>query len=1224
MRSLYRIVLCLVLVFLFVGVVNAYTNNFQNGLDDEEWVYWNQIGGASGTIGVSSNVNGEGTDVYCGWMSDVSGQATSAIMSGPSAPVNYVAFTAVYRVDGGNGFNFCLFDSGRNIINQYRYTNAQIEAFGIPNGVRTRVVISRINQNVYISVNGGANQLLGATTSTQPYFMGPGVQGGWPGYAYWYIDDFVSGESITDVVGLPPHTWFVGKDMLDPSLKGLFDSSFNNVYTSYFHYTISNTTGTGLYHYDIPDPPTSGKITVTSGDASDYIDCKSVLLTGTDISFDNTSYILGASTKLCWTIAAPYWLPTYYTYQIKVYKYDPDTAASTLDTNIPISSSSGSGQTYTPAAVGYYYAALIANPIAAPTTDYTLDFSDLISVVSGIHVGGYTYDGLAAIPLGGVSVGIKQNGVWHNTTSDSGGLWESDYTFTTGTTIYFYGDKTNYQTAQFNYTWTSPITAQVDLTLIPSFVVNPNPDPVIGHNSTALGGFVQDSSGTKLSGATVTGGGKTWTTSGSGIWLLDDLTANTVYTVNASLAGYVPLSHSMSTGDNGTIMYYNFVFGPTNGTVSSTSVGGYTIDATTSFPLASVTMNLSNASVPTSIATSSAGGYYQYGALEAGSPGYTLSAFKTAYQNQSTGITTGGQNTITYYNFYMVPTSIAGNGGAALAGFVADASSFSAITDATLTLSNGTTTNSSSPYGAYLFDGVSDTTQYTITASKSGYTSQTKTVTSLISPGVVYTNFYLTSNTSSTVNGTTIYGLITSAPFNMPMDGATVTCTGQNSTTSNAVGFYKFENLNPTTAYTLSASKSGYTSGSDATATKTTGAANTAVQQDLILEQTFLVNVDVRDYTSNALLSVACEVTVNDADPTTTSGGKTSYNLEYGTYTFAATCEGYYAGSTSATIANAQTVTIYMYKIPDASNTTAGSGRQYPANEVQINFMDRYGRDISGVSVNATPINSTMPSNWLNDWLGISIATNPPNSTPIVGITDSHGQVSFIMIKEQLYKLTCVDQSQGINQTFYLYPSQSAYLFTLNTTATNLTAPISGVISYSLANTTINSTHSNLTLYYIDSASSTTNLSFWVKSHNSPLSYCCQTYVPCTSGCSAGASASYTCPYSGGTDYTYGFTAISSTYGTVSHSTTVTYEKLIDLGIPEAYYPWIAAIFLFILAGFFSIISVRFAAIIIPAIAYLFFMMKWISLGPSTAIILGVLFAIGILSYVRKQEDRVS
>jgi hypothetical protein len=312
----------------------------------------------------------------------------------------------------------------------------------------------------------------------------------------------------------------------------------------------------------------------------------------------------------------------------------------------------------------------------------------------------------------------------------------------------------------------------------------------------------------------------------------------------------------------------------------------------------------------------------------------------------------------------------------------------------------------------------------------------------------------------------------------------------------------------------------------------------------------------------------------------------------------------------------------YVAVTLSVASESGGSSTYYNPHQVKFVIQDNYGRGLADTTVTVTPTTSTLDTitNWLTTLLGLPSDTGI-DTTALSGTTDTNGAVTFVMVEDIRYQVDCVNVGQGVDETYYIYPKDDAYVIIVSTTDSfshNRTM-ISDGITWTFTNTTINETHELLMFNYYDPTGETTNVSFWVRTHASPLSTCHQEYCSNPNSC----SATYTCSAYNGQEYYCGATCQHGYYGEFEATQIYHYQKLVDLGIDSAYYPYIAVAFLIVIAAIFSVISVKFGAVLIPIFGFMFYYMKWLPFDYRGVALLTILLVIGIFAYIRKQEDKV-
>jgi galactose oxidase-like protein/carboxypeptidase family protein/glyoxal oxidase-like protein/Kelch motif protein len=248
--------------------------------------------------------------------------------------------------------------------------------------------------------------------------------------------------------------------------------------------------------------------------------------------------------------------------------------------------------------------------------------------------------------------------------------------------------------------------------------------------------------------------------------------------------------------------------GTSGGGTGNGAISGHVSDVTSGNALSGATVSYSGGST-----TTDASGNYTLNNVAAGS--YTVTASLTGYlsRSQSVTVTSGATTTA---NFQLTTAGI-------VAGTVKNTNGV-ALSGTTVTITGGniaTTLNLTTDANGNYNSGWIPIGNYTVTAAKSGYVSQTQSAT--VSAGVTSTvNFALAA---STTTAGAIAGKVTNASTGAGVSGATVSYSGS-STTTDTYGNYKLSNVAPGT-YAVTAAKSGL-GNSTQTVTVTSGTTTTA------------------------------------------------------------------------------------------------------------------------------------------------------------------------------------------------------------------------------------------------------------------------------------------------------------------------------------------------------------------------------------------------------------
>jgi len=213
--------------------------------------------------------------------------------------------------------------------------------------------------------------------------------------------------------------------------------------------------------------------------------------------------------------------------------------------------------------------------------------------------------------------------------------------------------------------------------------------------------------------------------------------------------------------------------------------------------------------------------------------------------------------------FYCTSASAPTTG--SIAGYVRDTNN-NPLAGATVTTNTGGYSTTTAADGSYRINGVTPGT-YNVTASKTGYTSQTQSNKTVTAGQTTTVDFALTL-VPGTIAGTV------KDNNNNAVSGATVrTTSGGYSTTSNSSGGYTLSNVVPG-SYTVEASKSGYLTESQSNVQVTSN-------------QTTTVNFTLRPNVGRiqGVVNDECGDPLGGATVSTTSGGYSTTTAGDGTYT---------------------------------------------------------------------------------------------------------------------------------------------------------------------------------------------------------------------------------------------------------------------------------------------------------------------------------------------------
>lgn len=412
------------------------------------------------------------------------------------------------------------------------------------------------------------------------------------------------------------------------------------------------------------------------------------------------------------------------------------------------------------------------------------------------------------------------------------------------------------------------------------------PGPGTG-TGTLSGTVVNIANNAPISGATVSFSGGSTTTNASGFYQFTGVPSGT-YNVTVVATGFFAVTESaaVSTGQTTTLNFRLSPGGKIAGTVTSSSGAA----------IAEATVRIFGGSIPQNFTvTTNASGAYATDFIPTGSYDVRASAAGFASQTLGTSVAAGQTSTV---NFSLVAAS---GGTGTLSGTVVNISNNAAISGATVSFSDGTTTTDAS--GFYQFTNVTAGT-YSVTASHSGFFSSTQSAT--VSSGATTTlNFKLAT-------GGKLAGTVTNSS-GAAVSGATVSISGGSVATSvtlttSSTGAYA-TNFIPVGTYTITVSATGFTTQSK-TATVNTGQTTTVNFTLSAGGGTGTLSGTVVNISNNAAISGAT-VSFSGGSTTTNSSGFYQFtNVAAGTYNVTASHTGFFSVTHSATVSSGATTTL--------------------------------------------------------------------------------------------------------------------------------------------------------------------------------------------------------------------------------------------------------------------------------------------------------------------------
>jgi len=251
--------------------------------------------------------------------------------------------------------------------------------------------------------------------------------------------------------------------------------------------------------------------------------------------------------------------------------------------------------------------------------------------------------------------------------------------------------------------------------------------------------------------------------------------------------------------------------------------------------------------------------------------------------------------------------------------------------------------------------------------------------------------------------------------------------------------------------------------------------------QDIWMEGQYLQTFRITDSSTGLPIPVVQLQDTAMQTYTTTNG--TGYLTEaFGASSVVFVSEGYNSKSISYVFDSDESHDVQM----TASTPGGSQSVWYTPWQVRFRIVDYYGKPLPGTNVNASYVATTLPStdqNWLVAAFGVNedVASDMLNSSvAMTGITDDNGGLSFTMFKSIQYSFLITNTTSGVASTKNIYPSDSEYVIYVRTTGQTAANNTLATRNATLPWYSVNSTHINLNMTYIDTSLCTSQLVFRV------------------------------------------------------------------------------------------------------------------------------------------------
>jgi hypothetical protein len=258
--------------------------------------------------------------------------------------------------------------------------------------------------------------------------------------------------------------------------------------------------------------------------------------------------------------------------------------------------------------------------------------------------------------------------------------------------------------------------------------------------------------------------------------------------------------------------------------------------------------------------------------------------------------------------------------------------------------------------------------------------------------------------------------------------------------------------------------------------------------------------------------------------------------------------------------------------------------------------------------------------------VAVSVYKETEQTATESGTTGTDGSVTFLLVKDQHYRITFIDTSQGINREITIIPIKTEYIIIitiLDEDWDKYDTSIKDVIFMNVSKTIIDDNTAVIMVSYTDLLGQTNSLTVYLNQTNVSDPYN-QTNVQSWTTSGNGTHNFSISPYSGN-QYLVHFKALHNTYGILEKTYSVFFEKVAGFtGIPSVALMWFAVICLVITAAVFTTSTVEFGSIIICGEAWMFFMLGFFASMNAAQIGTALTLAsvLSVLSYISMKSKQ--
>ncbi len=253
--------------------------------------------------------------------------------------------------------------------------------------------------------------------------------------------------------------------------------------------------------------------------------------------------------------------------------------------------------------------------------------------------------------------------------------------------------------------------------------------------------------------------------------------------------------------------------------------------------------------------------------------------------------------------------------------------------------------------------------------------------------------------------------------------------------------------------------------------------------------------------------------------------------------------------------------------------------------------------------------------------VAISVYKGTELTASDTGTTGTDGSATFLLIKDQQYRITFVSAAFGINREITIIPINTEYMIiitALDTDWEEYNTSIKDTIFMDVSKTIIDDDDANIKVDYLDMLGETTAVTVYLNQTNVSDPHN-QTIIDSWTTTGNGTHNFSISPYSG-QQYLIHFKAAHSTYGNLEKTYSIFFEKVAGIpGIPVIALAWFAIICVVLTAAAFTKSTAELGAILACGEAWLFLMLGYLApIGNTTTIATGLTLAsvVSVLAYL--------